>query len=50
MDRNVPYFVYCRSGHRSAAAVSVMQQLGFQSIYELDGGISAWQAAGLPTS
>ncbi len=25
-----------------------MQEQGFASIYELQGGISAWQAAGLP--
>jgi rhodanese-related sulfurtransferase len=50
LDPNATYFVYCRTGHRSAAAVAHMQQLGFKSIYELDGGITAWQSAGLPTS
>ena len=48
LDPNAAYFVYCHSGHRSAQAVAFMQQQGFTSIYELQGGISAWQAAGLP--
>lgn len=48
LDPNAPYFVYCHSGNRSAQAVTYMQQQGFTSIYELQGGISAWQAAGLP--
>lgn len=49
LDPSVPYFVYCRSDNRSGQAVAVMQQLGFQQIYELEGGIVGWQAAGLPT-
>ena len=47
LDPDVPYFVYCHSGHRSAQAVAYMQQQGFTSVYELQGGISAWQTAGL---
>lgn len=46
LDRNVPYFVYCRSGNRSAQAVRIMQDLGFTEIYELDGGILDWTEAG----
>lgn len=46
LDRDVPYFVYCRSGNRSAEAVRIMQDLGFTEIYELDGGILDWAEAG----
>lgn len=46
LDRDVPYFVYCRSGNRSAQAVKIMQDLGFTEIYELDGGILDWAEAG----
>jgi len=42
------YLVYCRSGHRSAKAVKLMKEDGFPVIYELDGGMNAWTAAGLP--
>lgn len=48
LDRDVPYFVYCRSGNRSAQAVKIMQDLGFGEIYELDGGILDWAEAGGP--
>lgn len=42
------YAVYCRSGNRSKTAVASMQQAGINGIYELEGGITGWQAAGLP--
>ena len=46
MPKDVPYAVYCRSGNRSATALSIMKQLGFTSAYHLGGGIGAWTAAG----
>lgn len=46
LDREVPYLVYCRSGNRSADAVTVMTDLGFTEIYELDGGVVSWVGAG----
>ena len=48
LDRGVPYFVYCHSGNRSGKATQAMQQLGFTTVYNLDGGVTAWQAAGYP--
>jgi phage shock protein E len=48
LPHDQPVFVYCHSGNRSAQAVAAMVQLGFTDITELDGGITAWQAAGLP--
>jgi phage shock protein E len=47
LDPTAPYFVYCQSGNRSGQAVAYLQAHGFNSIYELEGGIGAWQAAGL---
>lgn len=46
-NKNQPVFVYCMSGGRSHKAVSKLQKLGFKTIYELDGGIMKWNAAGL---
>ncbi|MGA0962938.1 MAG: rhodanese-like domain-containing protein, partial [Ilumatobacteraceae bacterium] len=46
LDRSATYFVYCRSGNRSATATSKMIELGFTSVFELDGGIVSWAAAG----
>ena len=48
LGEDTPVFVYCRSGNRSAQAVAAMVQLGFTDITELDGGVVAWEAAGLP--
>ncbi len=48
MPKDKPIFVYCASGHRSAAAASVLVQTGFTEVYNLDGGIGAWASAGLP--
>ncbi|MGD9999470.1 MAG: rhodanese-like domain-containing protein [Ilumatobacteraceae bacterium] len=50
LDRDVPYLVYCHSGNRSAGAVAAMRELGFTIVSELDGGITAWQAAGYPVT
>ncbi len=48
LDKDVPYFVYCRSGNRSATTIETMRGLGFSEVYELDGGIISWAEAGLP--
>ena len=50
LDTNVPYLVYCQSGNRSGQALGVMEQLGFSSAADVDGGIAAWSAAGLPVT
>jgi len=50
LDPSVPYLVYCRSGSRSARAVSVMRGLGFTDLSELTGGLNAWTAAGKPVT
>ncbi|MEP7112782.1 MAG: rhodanese-like domain-containing protein [Ilumatobacteraceae bacterium] len=47
-DRSATYLVYCHSGNRSGQATAVMAELGFTHVYDLSGGISAWQAAGAP--
>jgi phage shock protein E len=48
LDPDVPYLVYCRSGNRSGQTLTTMEQLGFASAADVDGGIVAWQGAGLP--
>lgn len=42
LDKNLPYFVYCKSGSRSAQACAVMHQMGFEYTYNLEGGFSEW--------
>jgi rhodanese-related sulfurtransferase len=36
------YFIYCRSGARSAQACQLLDQLGVEATYNLKGGILAW--------
>jgi rhodanese-related sulfurtransferase len=48
LDREKTYLVYCRTGHRSGETVNFMKELGFRRVYDLQGGILAWQSAGLP--
>ena len=50
LDAGQEYAVYCRSGNRSASTTAFMSENGFDSIYELQGGIVAWESAGLPIS
>ena len=43
LDKTKSYFVYCRSGARSAQACAEMNQLGFENAYNLEGGFMAWE-------
>ena len=42
LDKSKTYLVYCRAGHRSASAAEIMKTQAFQTIYNLDGGITQW--------
>jgi rhodanese-related sulfurtransferase len=50
LDPDVPYLVYCQSGNRSGQTLGIMDELGFSSAVDVDGGIVAWQGAGLPVT
>lgn len=50
LDTNQAYLVHCAVGGRSTQALPKLQKLQFQSIYHLDGGIKAWEKAGLPVA
>lgn len=43
LDKEQTYFVYCRSGARSAQACQLMGQMGFTTTYNLMGGILEWE-------
>lgn len=42
IDKSKNYYVYCRSGIRSAKACDIMNELGIQNTYNLLGGIIEW--------
>jgi thioredoxin 1 len=46
--KDVPVYVYCKSGNRSSDAASRLRAMGFKQVFDLKGGIIEWKAAGLP--
>ncbi len=40
--------LYCGTGGRSALATKSMDDMGFRNVRSMDGGIVAWNEAGLP--
>jgi len=42
-DKDKTYLLYCRSGKRSQQAMELMRQAGFSTVYDLAGGIIAWE-------
>ena len=46
--RDRPLIVYCRSGNRSSGYCSKLRKQGFESVYNLKGGVIAWERAELP--
>lgn len=43
LDKSKKYYIYCRAGGRSAQACMIMNSLGFQNTYNLEGGIEQWK-------
>ncbi len=48
LDPYRQYFLYCRTGSRSARALRVFRRAGIDRSTHLTGGIRAWTRAGLP--
>lgn len=44
-----PIIVACATGSRSGSAAATLRKHGFKEVVNLDGGLAAWQQAGLPT-
>ncbi len=42
-DKNKNYLVYCAVGRVSKSACELMSDLGFEKVFELSGGLKAWQ-------
>lgn len=43
LDKDKSFFVYCRSGNRSAKACYIMDLMGFYKTYNLLGGMLEWK-------
>ena len=48
LPRDRPLFVMCASGSRSSAATAFLLRNGWTDVVNVEGGITAWQRAGLP--
>lgn len=49
LDKIKTIYVYCRSGRRSNAAANYLSEQGY-TVVDMDGGILAWEKAGLPVT
>jgi len=47
-DKGSRVVLYCRSGSMSAIAARTLVQLGYTDVWNLDGGMIAWEQAGHP--
>ena len=45
LDKSKPIYVYCKAGGRSGKAAKQMNKMGFTTVYNLVGGITAWNSA-----
>lgn len=41
-DKEEPLYLYCRSGNRSQKAAAILKEMGFEHIYDLEGGYTVW--------
>lgn len=46
--RDKPMLVVCRSGNRSGTACAILAKNGYTQVYNLAGGVTAWQGSKLP--
>ncbi len=47
-SKNKTIVLVCQKGVRSSSAAKVLAKAGFDDVVSLDGGVAAWQGAGLP--
>jgi rhodanese-related sulfurtransferase len=43
LDPNKNFYVYCRSGNRSGQACAILNSLGIENAYNLEGGFNEWE-------
>lgn len=48
--KDKPVILNCQTGGRSASACDILRKAGFTQVHNLEGGIAAWEQAGMPVS
>ena len=48
LDKTKPVFVYCLSGGRSSDAAAALRKEGFNTVFEMPGGMMEWRAKNMP--
>ncbi len=48
LPKDQEIYIICNSGNRSRVAADVLVKSGYSQVFNVDGGIQAWLAAGLP--
>ena len=46
--KQAPILVYCQMGNRSGHACNELSRKGFEEVYSMQGGLSAWESENLP--
>lgn len=46
--KDKPVVLICQSGRRSGQALKLLEEAGFSAAVNVEGGMNAWQKAGLP--
>ncbi len=46
--KDQPVIVHCATGNRSQGAAAALKAAGFKEVFNLRGGMGAWQQAGMP--
>jgi rhodanese-related sulfurtransferase len=46
--KDQPVLVHCATGSRSHGAATALKAAGFKDVFNLRGGLGAWQQAGMP--
>lgn len=45
LPKNMPVYIYCRSGNRAGQAESILKQMGYENVLNI-GGINEWRENG----
>ncbi len=48
LEKDKQYILHCRTGVRSAKAMEIMKELGFENVMEMEGGYNEWVRQNLP--